>query len=306
MAEYKSALTENNTDLQEILDAIDELPEYVDTSDATAAAGDMRSGKTAYVNGEKVTGNVPVKSSSDLTVSGAKVNVPAGIYDSAASKSVETATQATPSISVDSAGKITASATQSAGYVAAGTKSATKQLTTKAATTYTPGTSNQTIAASTYLTGVQTIKGDANLIAANILKGISIFGVSGSAVSGATIKTGTLSLGYGSLSNTGTLSIPCSFNPSFFVAFYNGTLTNSSASSRGYTMYIQNGTTYYAAYVSYNASYSGQIYSGTATALTTSSGVVTVTAPDNSIGVNYFRGSYNNGYTVPWRWFAIQ
>lgn len=39
-----------------------------------------------------------------------------------------TATQATPSISVNSSGLITASATQSAGYVASGTKSATKQL----------------------------------------------------------------------------------------------------------------------------------------------------------------------------------
>lgn len=154
MAGYKSALTENNTDLQEILDAIDELPEYVDTSDATAAAGDMRSGKTAYVNGEKVTGNVPVKSSSDLTVSGAKVNVPAGIYDSAVSKSVETATQATPSISVDDDGKITASAEQEAGYVAAGTKSATKQLTTQGAKTITPSTSEQTaVAAGVYTTG---------------------------------------------------------------------------------------------------------------------------------------------------------
>ena len=38
------------------------------------------------------------------------------------------ATQATPSIAVDANGLITATATQGAGYVAAGTKSATKQL----------------------------------------------------------------------------------------------------------------------------------------------------------------------------------
>lgn len=90
-----------------------------------------------------------------------------------------TATQATPSISVSSAGLITASATQSAGYVAAGTKSATKQLTTQAAQTITPGTSNKTIASGRYLTGTQTIKGDANLKAANIAKGVSIFNVTG-------------------------------------------------------------------------------------------------------------------------------
>ena len=93
-----------------------------------------------------------------------------------------TVTQATPSITVNSAGLITASATQSAGYVASGTKSATKQLPTKSAATITPGTSNQTIAAGSYLTGTQTIKGDSNLVAGNIKSGVSIFGVSGSYV----------------------------------------------------------------------------------------------------------------------------
>lgn len=67
---------------------------------------------------------------------------------------VASATQATPSISVSSGGLITASATQGAGYVAAGTKSATKQLTTKGATTITPTSSVQTaVAAGTYCTG---------------------------------------------------------------------------------------------------------------------------------------------------------
>lgn len=95
-----------------------------------------------------------------------------------------TAAQATPSISVSSSGLITASAAQSAGYVSAGTKSATKQLTVQAAQTITPGTSDKTIASGRYLTGTQTIKGDANLKAANIAKGISIFGVEGSLESG--------------------------------------------------------------------------------------------------------------------------
>ena len=54
---------------------------------------------------------IPEKGSADLTASGATVSVPAGNYKTAASKSVATATQATPSISIDSAGKITASAT---------------------------------------------------------------------------------------------------------------------------------------------------------------------------------------------------
>lgn len=69
-----------------------------------------------------------------------------------------TATQATPSISVSSAGLITASATQTAGYVAAGTKSATKQLTTQAAKTVTPTESSQTaVASGRYTTGAVTV-----------------------------------------------------------------------------------------------------------------------------------------------------
>lgn len=90
------------------------------------------------------------------------------------------ATQATPSISVSSAGLITATATQSAGYVSAGTTSGTKQLTTQSAQTITPSTSDKTIASGRYLTGTQTIKGDSNLKAENIKSGVSIFGVAGS------------------------------------------------------------------------------------------------------------------------------
>lgn len=92
---------------------------------------------------------------------------------------VSTATQATPSIEVSTGGLITASSEQTEGYVVAGTKSSTKQLTVQEAQTITPGTSDKTIASGQYLTGTQTIKGDSNLVAGNIKKGVSIFGVAG-------------------------------------------------------------------------------------------------------------------------------
>jgi hypothetical protein len=117
---------------------------------------------------------------SDLTVDGATVTAAAGYYPNSVSKSVTTTTQPTPSISVSSSGLITASYTPAVGYNSSTTAlSTTKQLSTKAATTYTPTTSNQTIAKGYYLTGIQTIKGDSNLVAANIVSGVSIFGVSG-------------------------------------------------------------------------------------------------------------------------------
>lgn len=92
--------------------------------------------------------------------------------------------QATPSISVSTSGLITASATQSAGRVAAGTKSATKQLTTQAGKTVTPGRTQQTaVASGRYTTGTVYVAGDPDLKAANIKKGINIFGVAGTLTS---------------------------------------------------------------------------------------------------------------------------
>lgn len=57
-------------------------------------------------------------------------------------------------------------------------------VTKKSAATYTPGTSDQSIASGQYLSGTQTIKGDANLVAGNIKSGVSIFDVTGTYTGG--------------------------------------------------------------------------------------------------------------------------
>lgn len=76
---------------------------------------------------------------------------------------ITTTSQAVPQVSINSeTGLITATATQSEGYVEAGTKRGTSQLTTKATTTYSPSTSDQYIQAGTYLTGLITIEGLTN------------------------------------------------------------------------------------------------------------------------------------------------
>lgn len=52
-------------------------------------------------------------------------------------------------------------------------------VTQKSAATYIPKTTDQSIASGQYLSGAQTIKGDANLVVGNIKSGVSIFGVTG-------------------------------------------------------------------------------------------------------------------------------
>lgn len=76
------------------------------------------------------------------------------------------------------------------GYGADGTKY-TGSIQDKSAQTYTPTTSDQTIASGVYLTGVQTIKGDQNLTASNIAKNVTIFNVTGTLSSPVISQDGT-------------------------------------------------------------------------------------------------------------------
>lgn len=173
---------------------------FIDTSDATLnSAGNLPDGVTAYANGTKYTGTAAENDSSDLTASGATVTAPAGFYSTNATKTISSgsakpaatisgtsATVSTGTNTITLSKTISNTPQVTAGYVASGTAgnssvSLTASVTTKAAATITPGTSNQTIASGTYLTGTQTISGDADLIAGNIVAGKSIFGVNGSA-----------------------------------------------------------------------------------------------------------------------------
>ena len=67
-------------------------------------------------------------------------------------------------------------------YVATGKVTGT--IPSLAAQTITPGTTDQVIAAGSYLSGATTVKGDSNLTAANIADGVEIFGVTGQLSSG--------------------------------------------------------------------------------------------------------------------------
>lgn len=78
------------------------------------------------IDSEYVGSDVPRKSSSDLTASGATVNVPAGYYSASASKSVASGTEGTPTATKGAVSNhsvsVTPSVTNSAGYISGGTK----------------------------------------------------------------------------------------------------------------------------------------------------------------------------------------
>lgn len=148
----------------------------------TYTTNGSRTFSTGYYSGGTITVNVP---SSTVEVNNPYGNastndVRSGVtFMSGGVERTGTMSDASVSIVVDEqTGKITAF-NAVAGYLSGGTKD-TEYLTTQAAQTITPGTSDKTIGSGTYLTGTQTIAGDANLVSSNIAEGVSIFGVTGS------------------------------------------------------------------------------------------------------------------------------
>lgn len=133
--------------------------ESAQTITADAGYDGLEEVDVVAVSSSYVGSAVTRRSSSDLTASGATVTVPAGFYESQSTKSVSTATHASPTASVNSStGLITASHTQTAGYVSAGTTTGATQLTVQAAKTVTPSTSQQTaVQAGRYTTGAVTV-----------------------------------------------------------------------------------------------------------------------------------------------------
>ena len=156
------------------------LPTAVSTtSSGTSKATLTLTGGTRYLN--IPTGYNSTAQYYTLSVANGSATGPSSLSGTSATVSTGTNT-----LTLTKTG-VSTTPTVSAGYVSSATASTatvtlTASVTTKAAATITPGTTNQTIAAGTYITGTQTIVGDADLVGSNILSTANIFNVQGTVV----------------------------------------------------------------------------------------------------------------------------
>lgn len=154
------------------------------TNTAGYIAGGTHTGTAVTVSAsELVSGTYAVNSSGTKDVTNyASASVPAGTVTAPSTISGTSATVSTGTntLTLTKSVSVTPNVT-TAGYVSAGTAgnasvSLTASVTTQAAQTIYPSTSDQTIASGRYLTGTQTIKAvtTSNLTAANIANGVTV------------------------------------------------------------------------------------------------------------------------------------
>jgi len=167
-----------------------------------ATASDLLSGKTAAVDAGEITGTMVDRGtvSTDITTKAQQVTIAEGHHSGSGIVKISATEQAkiiagnikcgiTLLGQAGSSNVVDTSAGDAvAGDILSGKKAyvdgalVTGNIASKGVATITPTTTNQTIAAGQYLSGIQTISGDAELVAANIKFGANIFGVTGSSV----------------------------------------------------------------------------------------------------------------------------
>lgn len=162
-----------------------------DLSGITAAAEDILAGKKSVdATGAEITGTMTNQGAWSTTkTSNGDVPIPAGFHNGSGKVSVNVSTSTTtgeldtPSISFDKKlGRfIATSKVKTSGYISTSdTTTKSYILTRYLGGEYTPTKESKTVSLTEkYCTGDVVIKGDNNLVPANIKKGISIFGVQG-------------------------------------------------------------------------------------------------------------------------------
>ena len=191
----------------------------MDITDTTATAADVVSGHDFYLKtGQKVSGSIQTKSSSDLTASGNTVTVPAGYYASQASKAVSSGT-ATPAATISGSSALISTGTNtitlsktvsnvpvvSAGYISTGsTGNSDVSLTASVSVNPTPTASGNTITIPAGYYSAQTTK---SVDSGSLSKGAGSVSATGTSVTLGSKTTTAPAAPYISVSGSGTVSV---------------------------------------------------------------------------------------------------
>lgn len=254
------------------------------TVDGNITSGDILEGKVGYARGKRITGSITVNP--EVSVDGNQVSIPEGYHEEkvvtvngisqgvygylnadgnfqAIDLTSDTPQNSGDPETIDGDVYLYATGVSEPDYYVEAEVNITGNIVTISsgyvpydrditvgtpldATTYTPGVSDQTIQAGVYTKGVQTIKGDANLVASNIAKDVTIFGITGTHEGGVAIdpedlnlidqgvvlagysfagrtEDGTVEVFQGSLANNGVLTItPSNSAQTFDGGYYEG------------------------------------------------------------------------------------
>lgn len=199
----------------------------------TATESKILANETAWVNGSKVTGTIPNSTVGKTALNaGESTTVSAGYI-----KNPITITAS--SLSGQTSGTATSADMLSGKTAWVNGSKVTGAIQSKSASTITPNTKDQTISAGQYLSGTQTIKGDANLVAGNILKGKSIFGVDGTVTAEVNSAAHTVPTGKTVVSAANILAGKTGWNGSSWV---DGTMVDKSSTTTAASTVSEDGT----------------------------------------------------------------
>lgn len=257
--------------------AIAQVDNYSDTSSATISSNSqlLNGIKAVGSDGTVYTGNIPTKTSSDLTASGATVTAPAGYYANAATKTVASGTAGTPiavkgTVSNHSV-SVTPSVTNTTGYITGSTKTGTAA----------------NVSASELVSGNLPITQNGNNIDVTNYATVSV-DVSGS--SGMTVGTATATpaTASSSISFTGLQGEPTSF----YVVSASNLATGASPYKTASVVF--DGTNVIGQYIT-NTNNAQMTYSSSAFSKSYSNGTLTITGTASNFQANQYKLVYTYG-----------